>query len=57
MLSPESLVRESQGLSPRLRLLMEELRSRRVLLVLDNLESLLQAGEVHGGLRPGFEAY
>ena len=57
VLSPESLVRESQGLSPRLRLLMEELRSRRVLLVLDNLESLLQAGEVHGGLRPGFEAY
>ena len=57
VLSPESLVRESQGLSPRLRLLLEQLRSTRVLLVLDNLESLLQAGEVRGRLRPGFEAY
>src|SRR5256714_1225196 len=57
VLSPESLVRESQGLSARLRLLSEQLRSRRVLLVLDNLESLLQAGEVRGRLRPGFEAY
>src|SRR2546421_1549865 len=57
VLSPESLVRESQGLSARLRLLSEQLRSTRVLLVLDNLESLLQAGEVRGRLRPGFEAY
>src|SRR5205823_2120907 len=57
VLSPESLVRESQGLSARLRLLLEQLRSTRVLLVLDNLESLLQAGEVRGRLRPGFEAY
>src|SRR5205085_11556635 len=40
-----------------LRLLSEQVRSRRVLLVLDNLESLLQAGEVRGRLRPGFEAY
>src|SRR5438552_2829890 len=48
VLSPASLVRESQGLSARLRLLLEQLRSRRVLLVLDNLESLLQAGEVRG---------
>src|SRR5437588_2499105 len=57
VLSPASLVRESQGLSARLRLLSEQLRSTRVLLVLDNLESLLQAGEVRGRLRPGFEAY
>ena len=57
VLSPASLVRESQGLSARLRLLLEQLRSTRVLLVLDNLESLLQAGEVRGRLRPGFEAY
>src|SRR5205823_10581113 len=38
-------------------LLLEKLRSRRVLLVLDNLEVLLEEGEVRGHLRPGFEAY
>src|SRR5439155_537164 len=41
----------------RLSLLLEKLRSRRVLLVLDNLEVLLEEGEVRGHLRPGFEAY
>src|SRR5207244_5713390 len=40
-----------------LSLLLEQLRSRRVLLVLDNLEVLLEEGEVLGRLRPGFEAY
>ena len=40
-----------------LRLLLEELRSRRVLLVFDNLEVLLEEGEALGRLRPGFEAY
>jgi hypothetical protein len=41
-------------LEPRLKLLQQELRRRRVLLVLDNLESLLQAGDLKGRLRPGF---
>src|SRR5260370_17082593 len=40
-----------------MRLVLEQLRSRRVLLVLDNLEVLLEAGEALGRLRPGFEAY
>lgn len=40
-----------------LRLLLGELRSRRVLLVLDNLEVLLEEGDVLGRLRPDFEAY
>ncbi len=57
VLAPESLARLSQGLERRLSLLLEELRSRRVLLVLDNLEVLLEEGEVLGRLRPGFEAY
>src|SRR5258708_422403 len=42
-----------QGLS----LLLEHLREQRVLLVLDNLESLLLEGEVRGHLRPGYEGY
>src|SRR6266702_2021018 len=57
VLAPQSLAQAPQSLERRLRLLLEELRSRRVLLVLDNLESLLSEGEVLGRLRPGFEAY
>src|SRR6266566_3745432 len=57
VLAPESLARLSRGLERRLSLLLEELRSRRVLLVLDNLEVLLEEGEVLGRLLPGFEAY
>jgi WD40 repeat protein/transcriptional regulator with XRE-family HTH domain len=57
VLCPEALVQGSQGLSARQRLLLEQLRSTRVLLVLDNLESLLHAGDLKGRLRPGFEAY
>jgi WD40 repeat protein/transcriptional regulator with XRE-family HTH domain len=57
VITPESQAVLSQGLSPRLSLLLSELRSRRVLLVLDNLEALLQAGDVLGRLRPGLQAY
>src|SRR2546421_6830821 len=57
VLSPESLARLSEGLERRLNLLLEQLRTWRVLLVLDNLESLLEEGDVRGRLRPGFEAY
>ena len=57
VLSPAPLGVVSHSLERRLSLLLEELRSRRVLLVLDNLEVLLEEGEVLGRLRPGFEAY
>src|SRR6266852_4466549 len=57
VLAPASLAQGSQSQGRRLSLLLEELRSRRVLLVLDNLEVLLEEGEVLGRLRPGFEAY
>src|SRR5437879_1545246 len=57
VLAPESLARLSQGLERRLNLLLEQLRTWRVLLVLDNLESLLSEGDSKGHLRPGFEAY
>ncbi len=57
VLAPESLAQAPQSLERRLSLLLEELRTSWVLLVLDNLESLLWEGEVSGHLRPGFEAY
>src|SRR3989449_7820213 len=57
VLAPEQQALLPQSLERRLSLLLMELRSRRVLLVLDNLEVLLEEGEVLGRLRPGFEAY
>src|SRR6266567_3397494 len=57
VLAPESLAQAHLSLERRLSLLLEELRTSRVLLVLDNLESLLSKGEVSGHLLPGFEAY
>src|SRR5947207_8882292 len=57
VLSPERLALLPASLERRLSLLLEELRSWRVLLVLDNLESLLEEGEVRGRLRPGYEEY
>src|SRR6266478_2116002 len=57
VLSPEPLGVVPQSQERRLSLLLEQLRRRRVLLVLDNLEVLLEEGDVRGHLRPGFEAY
>src|SRR5207253_10255315 len=57
VLSPQPLDVGTADLERRLGLLLEELRQQRVLLVLDNLEVLLEAGEVRGHLHPGFEAY
>ena len=45
------------GESARFGLLLELLRERRCLLVLDNLELLLQPGASDGGYRPGYEGY
>jgi transcriptional regulator with XRE-family HTH domain len=41
----------------RISLLLSHLLMRRVLIVLDNLESLLHEGDVRGQFRPGFEGY
>jgi WD40 repeat protein/transcriptional regulator with XRE-family HTH domain len=57
VLIPESLALLPSGLHRRLNLLQEQLRTSRVLLVLDNMESLLEDGDPNGHLRPGFEAY
>lgn len=57
VLSPEPLARMPESLEQRLSLLLEYLRTSRVLLVLDNLESLLEKGEMRGRLLPGYEGY
>src|SRR5438876_4465711 len=57
VLAPQPLQLAPADLEHRLSLLLEHLREQRVLLVLDNLESLLSEGEVLGHLRPGYEGY
>src|SRR5947209_12031202 len=57
VLAPQPLPLAPVDLEHRLSLLLHHLREQRVLLVLDNLESLLLEGEVLGHLRPGYEGY
>jgi len=57
VLAPQSLEVGVDDLKRGIRLLLELLREQRVLLVLDNLEALLEAGEARGHLRPGYEDY
>ncbi len=57
VLAPQRLRDLPDSLEERLRLLLEQLRARRVLLVLDNLEMLLEEGEGTGRMRAGFEGY
>jgi WD40 repeat protein len=57
VLAPEAQDVLHESLERRLSRLLAELRRKRVLLVLDNLEALLEAGEALGRLRPGYEGY
>lgn len=57
LLAPQLLEKVSTSLDRRLSLLLEHLRQQRVLVVLDNLESLLGEGENNSQLRPGYEDY
>src|SRR5436309_2311670 len=57
VLAPQPLHLAPADLEHHLSLLLQHLREQRVLLVLDNLESLLLEGEVLGHLRPGYEGY
>jgi WD40 repeat protein/transcriptional regulator with XRE-family HTH domain len=57
VLAPEQQALVHEHLERPLSRLLEELRRRRVLLVLDNLEVLLEEGEALGRLRPGYEGY
>ena len=63
VLAPQFLGQSHKGLpvpvtlEGRISLLLSLLRKVRALVVLDNLESLMEPGDVRGRLRPGFEAY
>src|SRR5262249_38690339 len=57
VLSPEPLSTLPATLEQRFSLLLEYLRKARTLLVLDNLECLLEEGNMRGHFRPGFEDY
>ena len=57
VLAPEVLRDVSVSLERRFSLLLECIRRTRVLLVLDNLETLLEEGQNTGHLRPGYEGY
>jgi WD40 repeat protein/DNA-binding SARP family transcriptional activator len=55
-LSQQTLVDWPDSLDEQLELLFDQLRRRRCLLILDNMESLLQSGRA-GYFKPGYEAY
>jgi WD40 repeat protein/transcriptional regulator with XRE-family HTH domain len=57
ILAPQTLLDADTSLEGHLHPLMEQLRTQRVLLVLDNLEVLLEEGMGSGRMRAGFEAY
>ncbi len=57
VLAPEVLRDVSVSLERLCCLLLECMRRTRVLLVLDNLETLLEEGQRTGHLRPGYEGY
>lgn len=57
VLAPQALSDASSSLESRQNLLLDCLRSRRVLLVYDNLESFLQEGKDSGRVRVGYEGF
>jgi len=57
LLAPEGFDETSPGLERRISLLLKQLQSRRVLLILDNLETLLEEGRDMGYMREGYEGY
>ncbi len=57
VLAPQTLRAVSLSLERRLDLLLECMRQKRVLLVLDNLETLLEEGQSTGHMHPDSEGY
>lgn len=57
VLAPEPIAEVPRSMEGRLRLLLDSLREERVLLVFDNLESVLEEGETTGRMRTGYEGY
>lgn len=55
VVAPQTLSEVSTNLERRLSFVLESFRNTRVLVVLDNLESMLQEGEGSGHFRPGYE--
>ena len=56
-LSPSLLRLVPTSLEQRIDLLIDHLRKVRALVILDNLESILEEGEMKGRFQPGFEGY
>jgi WD40 repeat protein/transcriptional regulator with XRE-family HTH domain len=57
VLAPHVLLESSNSFERHLQLLMQQLRTQRVLLVLDNLEVLLEEGRGIGQMRADFDEY
>jgi transcriptional regulator with XRE-family HTH domain len=56
-IAPQTVVPEPATLEARIRLLINALREQRVLIVIDNVESLYLEGDVRGRLRPEVAGY
>ena len=57
ILGPQLQMQATNNLEERLQLLAEYLRGQRALILLDNLESILEEGELTGQMRAGYEDY
>jgi hypothetical protein len=57
VLAPQTLEGAPLSLERRQSLLLEQMRNTRVLLVLDNLESVLEEGEGTGRMRSNYEGF
>lgn len=57
VLNPQVLGEAHASVERRMGALLEHLRSTRVLVVLDNVESVLEEGEGAGGMRSGYEGF
>lgn len=57
VISPTPLIELPTSLERRITLLLEQLRIRRCLIILDNLETILREDSLDGSYRPGYEGY
>lgn len=57
ILVPPAVGESADTFEQRLNLLMDQLRAHRILLVLDNVESVLEENEINGRMRPGYEGF
>ncbi|MEP6987669.1 MAG: NB-ARC domain-containing protein, partial [Chloroflexota bacterium] len=57
ILSPETLQDSSTNIDQRMGAMLDQMRHKRTLIVLDNLESVLDEGAGKGRMRPGYESF